>query len=91
MTKEVFWLRYQNLRNRLHAIKDEVAVAGFDLDAMARNLPENSYPETDLNTLISDIEELAEHAREVRNTAKAKHVNGKEANARIDQMIGAAS
>ncbi len=89
MTKEVYWLRYQNLRNRLHSIKDAVVVAGFDVDAVARNLPAGSYPEHDLDELVKEADELAERVREVRETARAKHVNGIEADARLDALIGA--
>lgn len=87
MTKETYWLRYQNLRNRLHAIDDDIAVAGFDLEAVARNLPPGSYPERDLDELVKRIDELAEHVREVRDAARMKYIDGVEADARIDALI----
>lgn len=89
-TEAIFWKRYQLLRDRARGIRDQIDIAGYDLEAMARTLPADSYPATDLEAVVRDLDELAEHAREVLATALEKHTNGIEANARIDQMIGMA-
>lgn len=83
-----FWTRYQALRDRLHGARDEIMAAGFDLDAMARTLPSGNYPERDLEAIIKEIDALAYQARTTLESAKAKHANGIEADARIDVMIG---
>lgn len=86
-TEAVFWKRYQTLRERARAIRDQVDIAGFDLEAMARTLPAGSYPESDWDAIVKDVDDLARHVREVRETAREKHVNGIEADLRLDRLL----
>lgn len=83
----VFWQRYQNVRDRVRVVRDQVDLAGHDLKAVVLFLPEGSYPESDWDELVKDVDELARHVREVRETARAKHVNGREADRNIDAII----
>lgn len=87
-TRSAFWTRYQSLRDRLHRTRDEIMAASYDLDAMARVLPSDSYPERDLEAIIKEIDALAYQARTTLESARAKHINGIEADQRIDAMIG---
>ncbi len=86
-TEAIFWKRYQLLRDRARSIRDQVDIAGNDLEAMARTLPSDSYPETDLKAVVSELDELAARAHEVLASARAKHENGIAADKRIDALI----
>lgn len=86
--RESFWLRYQLLRNRLHAIRDELLACQFDAEALVSRLPTDSYPERDLEAIVKEADDLARIARLSLQAAQEKHRNGIEADRRIDAMVG---
>lgn len=86
-----FWTRYANVQEHHRVAKVLLTALHGDLEAIARLTNEPTLIEDDFTHLVERFDELALYAHEIQASIERKRVNGIEADARIDQMIGATS
>lgn len=80
--------RIARCRVDIATIRRSIDGIRYDLEWISGAAPTPSVFEAEMKRLAEQIQALADHAREIAESAARKRVDGAEAEARIDAMIG---
>lgn len=90
--RRAFWVHYRNADEATRDMRLILTEIEGDLLAMRRAMQgDPSLIENGYNYIVTKLEGLTEHAKEIQATIRQKRIDGAEADARIDAMLQVAS